>query len=98
MITAIVVGNELLLRSEMTASNLREIIRSVKARVSIPVTYADVWEIWLRNREVSHDVDFVTVHMLPPAGKTFRLAPKCGRASSMPSGSGWPLPFRPRKS
>jgi exo-beta-1,3-glucanase (GH17 family) len=65
VITAIVVGNELLLRSEMTASNLREIIRSVKARVSIPVTYADVWEIWLRNREVSDDVDFVTVHMLP---------------------------------
>jgi exo-beta-1,3-glucanase (GH17 family) len=65
VITAIVVGNELLLRSEMTASNLREIIRSVKARVNIPVTYADVWEIWLRNREVSDDVDFVTVHMLP---------------------------------
>jgi exo-beta-1,3-glucanase (GH17 family) len=65
VITAIVVGNELLLRSEMTASNLREIIRSVKARVNIPVTYADVWEVWLRNREVSDDVDFVTVHMLP---------------------------------
>ena len=65
VITAIVVGNELLLRKEMTASDLREIIRSVKVRVNIPVTYADVWEFWLRNREVSDDVDFVTVHMLP---------------------------------
>jgi len=65
VITAIVVGNELLLRREMTTSDLREIIRSVKARVNIPVTYADVWEFWLRNREVSDDVDFVTVHMLP---------------------------------
>jgi exo-beta-1,3-glucanase (GH17 family) len=65
VITGIVVGNELLLRREMTASHLREIIRSVKTRVNIPVTYADVWEFWLRYREVSEDVDFVTVHMLP---------------------------------
>ena len=64
-ITAIVVGNEVLLRREMSASDLREIIRSVKARVNIPVTYADVWEFWLRYREVSDDVDFVNVHMLP---------------------------------
>ncbi len=65
VITALVVGNELLLRREMTASDLREIIRSVKARVNIPVTYGDVWEFWLRHREVADDVDFVTVHMLP---------------------------------
>lgn len=65
VITAIVVGNEVLLRGEMTASDLREIIRSVKTRVDIPVTYADVWEFWLRYREVSHDVDFVTIHILP---------------------------------
>jgi glucan 1,3-beta-glucosidase len=65
VITAIVVGNEVLLRGEMTASDLREIIRSVKTRVNIPVSYADVWEFWLRNREVSGEVDFVTVHMLP---------------------------------
>ena len=65
VITAIVVGNELLLRREMTPSDLREIIRSVKTRVNIPVTYADVWEFWLRYREVAEDVDFVTVHMLP---------------------------------
>jgi exo-beta-1,3-glucanase (GH17 family) len=65
VITAIVVGNEVLLRGEMTASDLHEIIRSVKARVSIPVTYADVWEFWLRYREVGSAVDFITVHMLP---------------------------------
>ncbi len=65
VVTAIVVGNEVLLRGDMTASDLREVIRSVKTRVDIPVTYADVWEFWLRYREVSDDVDFVTVHMLP---------------------------------
>ena len=65
VVTAIVVGNEVLLRGEMTASDLREIIRSVKTRVKIPVTYADVWEFWLRYREVADEVDFITVHMLP---------------------------------
>jgi exo-beta-1,3-glucanase (GH17 family) len=64
-ITAIIVGSEVLLRGEMTASDLRDIIRSVKPRVNVPVTYADVWEFWLRYREVGADVDFVTVHFLP---------------------------------
>src|SRR3982750_255814 len=29
------------------------------------VTYADVWEYWLRNREIYDAVDFVTIHILP---------------------------------
>ncbi len=65
VITALVVGNEVLLRGEMTTSDLAANIRSVKAQVSVPVTYADVWEYWLRNREVYDAVDFVTIHILP---------------------------------
>jgi exo-beta-1,3-glucanase (GH17 family) len=65
VITAVVVGNEVLLRGEMTTSDLAAIIRSVKSQVSVPVTYADVWEYWLRNREVYDAVDFVTIHILP---------------------------------
>jgi exo-beta-1,3-glucanase (GH17 family) len=65
VITALVVGNEVLLRGEMTTADLAAIIRSVKAQVNVPVTYADVWEYWLRNREVYDAVDFVTIHILP---------------------------------
>ena len=65
VITAIIVGSEVLLRGEMTVSDLREIIRSVKPRVNVQVTYADVWEFWLRYREMSADVDFITMHFLP---------------------------------
>ena len=65
VITAVVVGNEVLLRGEMTTSDLAATIRSVKAQVSVPVTYADVWEFWLRNREIYDAVDFVTIHILP---------------------------------
>src|SRR6202158_4652064 len=65
VISAVVVGNEVLLRGEMTTSDLAAIIRSVKSQVAVPVTYADVWEYWLRNREVYDAVDFVTIHILP---------------------------------
>jgi glucan 1,3-beta-glucosidase len=49
----------------MTTTDLAATIRSVKAQVDVPVTYADVWEYWLRNREVYDAVDFVTIHILP---------------------------------
>jgi exo-beta-1,3-glucanase (GH17 family) len=64
-ITALVVGNEVLLRSDMTAADLVATIRAVKAKVAVPVTYADTWDLWLRNRELSDAVDFVTIHILP---------------------------------
>jgi exo-beta-1,3-glucanase (GH17 family) len=64
-IRAVVVGNEVLLRGDMTANGLADTIRAVKARVKVPVTYADVWEFWLRNRNVADAVDFVTIHILP---------------------------------
>ena len=65
VITALVVGNEVLLRGEMTTADLAANIRAVKAQVQVPVTYADVWEFWLRNREVYEAVDFITIHILP---------------------------------
>ncbi|HET7886101.1 MAG TPA: beta-(1-6) glucans synthase [Bradyrhizobium sp.] len=64
-ITALVVGNEVLLRGEMTQADLAATIRLVKAQVPVPVTYADVWEFWLRYREIYDAVDFVTIHILP---------------------------------
>jgi exo-beta-1,3-glucanase (GH17 family) len=64
-VTSVIVGSEVLLRGEMTVNDLREIIRSVKTRVTTPITYADSWDYWLRYREMAADVDFVTIHMLP---------------------------------
>jgi exo-beta-1,3-glucanase (GH17 family) len=76
VVAAVIVGNEVLLRGEMSAPDLIRILREVKAQVSMPVTYADVWEFWLRHREIAGAVDFITVHILPywedfpiPAGK-----------------------------
>jgi exo-beta-1,3-glucanase (GH17 family) len=65
VITSLVVGNEVLLRGEMTTADLAAIIRAVKAQVSVPVTYADVWEYWLHSHEIYDVVDFITIHILP---------------------------------
>ena len=64
-IRALIVGNEVLLRGEMSAQDLAATIRNVKSQTSVPVTYADVWEFWLRYRDVYDAVDFVTIHILP---------------------------------
>lgn len=65
-VTAFIVGNEVLLRGEMTAADLVANIRYVKSKVgALQVTYADVWEFWLKNRDVYDAVDFVTIHILP---------------------------------
>ena len=61
----VIVGNEVLLRKDLTANQLRRYIRQVKQRVSQPVTYADVWEFWLRNPQLADEVDFITIHILP---------------------------------
>ncbi|HML08845.1 MAG TPA: beta-(1-6) glucans synthase [Xanthobacteraceae bacterium] len=65
VIAAVIVGNEVLLRGEMSATDLMATIRAVKAQVPEPVTYADVWEYWLRYPDVQNAVDFVTIHILP---------------------------------
>ena len=65
VVRALVVGNEVLLRGDMAVEDLDHTIRAVKARVQVPVTYADVWEFWLRNTQVAAAADFITIHILP---------------------------------
>jgi exo-beta-1,3-glucanase (GH17 family) len=65
-VRAVVVGNEVLLRREITGAQLAGYIQQVKAALpGVPVTYADVWEFWLKHPEVAPACDFVTIHILP---------------------------------
>ncbi|MDT4805250.1 hypothetical protein FQZ97_380530 [compost metagenome] len=73
VVQAVIVGNETLLRKEITAHHLARLIDRVKRQIEQPVTYADVWEFWLRHPEIAPAVDFLTIHLLPyweddPAG------------------------------
>jgi exo-beta-1,3-glucanase (GH17 family) len=61
----VIVGNEVLLRRDLTSDKLIAYIRKVKAEVKQPVSYADVWAFWLKYPEVAKEVDFITIHILP---------------------------------
>lgn len=64
-IRALVVGNEVLLRKEMTFAQLAAILDRVRAASALPITYADVWENWAENPKLAEHVDFATIHILP---------------------------------
>lgn len=65
VVTAVIVGNEVLLRREQTAAQLGALVERVRAGTKVPVTYADVWEFWLRNPNLARKVNFITIHILP---------------------------------
>ena len=93
VIQSVVVGNEVLLRGEMSAPDLVRTIRAVKAQVPMPVTYADVWEFWLRYPEVAGAVDFITIHILP-YWEDFPIPVEDAAAMWGPSAARLPPPFR----
>ena len=65
-VRAIVVGNEVLLRGELGPEELAALLRDAGTRTATPITYADVWEFWIRNADaLAGAVDFVTIHILP---------------------------------
>jgi hypothetical protein len=65
VLRGVIVGNEVLLRGELSSAQLAGYLHEVRRAVSVPVTYADVWEFWLRHRELAGSVDYITIHILP---------------------------------
>ena len=65
VLRGVIVGNEVLLRGELSSAQLAGYLHEVRAAVNVPVTYADVWEFWLRHPELAASVDFITIHILP---------------------------------
>ena len=61
----LIVGNEVLLRRELLPAELARYLAFAKQHSPVPVTYADVWEFWLRHHALAVEVDLVTVHILP---------------------------------
>ncbi|AOO65823.1 exo-beta-1,3-glucanase [Sulfurospirillum halorespirans] len=66
IVETVVVGNEALLRRDVSAGQLVGYIQEVKqALPDMVITYADVWEFWNKHPEVAPAVDRVTIHILP---------------------------------
>lgn len=64
-VTRVVVGNEVLLRRDLSVDDLIKNIDYVRANVKQPVAYADVTDFWLQFPQVAPHVNIVMVHILP---------------------------------
>jgi exo-beta-1,3-glucanase (GH17 family)/cellulose synthase/poly-beta-1,6-N-acetylglucosamine synthase-like glycosyltransferase len=64
-IVRVIVGNEALLRKEVTPKRIISYLDRVKRKVWAPVSLAEPWHIWLKHPELADHVDFIAAHILP---------------------------------
>jgi exo-beta-1,3-glucanase (GH17 family)/cellulose synthase/poly-beta-1,6-N-acetylglucosamine synthase-like glycosyltransferase len=60
-----IVGNEAILRKDITPENLMVYLDDVRASTEIPISTAEPWHIWLKYPELVKHVDYIAVHLLP---------------------------------
>ena len=114
VLRGVIVGNEVLLRGEQSSAALADYLRQARAVLppAVPVTYADVWEFWLRHPELASSVDYITIHVLPyweddpvpPERAVQHVAEVYARVRAafpgkpvMVGETGWPSAGRPRE-
>lgn len=61
----VIVGNEVILRNDISVAQLSEYLDRVRDALDIPVSTAEPWHIWLKNPDLANHVDFIGTHMLP---------------------------------
>ncbi len=64
-ITRAVVGNESILRSDLTPRQLMKYLDRARAELNVPVSTAEPWHVWMKYPKLADHVDFITVHLLP---------------------------------
>ncbi|WP_157641897.1 glycosyltransferase family 2 protein [Burkholderia ubonensis] len=64
-VSRLLVGNEVLLRGDMSVEQLAAYIDEVKKTTHKPVSTAEPWTTWRDHPELAKHVDFIAVHLLP---------------------------------
>lgn len=64
-IVRVMVGNEVLLRRNISEDALIEYIREVKKNTWRPVSTSETWDMWIAHPKLVDEVDFIAVHILP---------------------------------
>lgn len=67
VVDRVFVGNEAILRGDVTPDQLNGYVREVRAALPnrIKVSTAEPWSTWLLNPDLGRYVDFVSIHLLP---------------------------------
>ncbi|MHB8810759.1 MAG: glycosyltransferase [Desulfobulbaceae bacterium] len=61
----VIVGNEAILRGDLTVAEAGAYLDRMRAALNVPVSTAEPWHVWYRNPELARHADFIAVHMLP---------------------------------
>src|SRR6516162_875781 len=64
-VVRVIIGNEVLLRGDLTLEELTKYLDRARAAISQPVGTAETWNTWLAHPELAQHVDFIGVHLLP---------------------------------
>ncbi|MES2713888.1 MAG: glycosyltransferase [Pseudomonadota bacterium] len=64
-VSRVIVGNEAILRGDLTPAQLIGYMEQVRRQVRVPVTTAEPWHVWVDHPELGQAVDVITIHLLP---------------------------------
>lgn len=76
-LASVIVGNEVLLRNDLTVEELVVFIKDFKEMIykinkTSPIEYhkpqvttADIWSVWINNPSLGDEVDIINIHILP---------------------------------
>ncbi|HSY06887.1 MAG TPA: glycosyltransferase [Steroidobacteraceae bacterium] len=64
-VVRVIVGNEVLLRGDLSVTDLEGYLDRARAAIGPPVGTAETWHVWLAHPELAQHVDFIGVHLLP---------------------------------
>jgi len=64
-VVRVLVGNEALLRGDVTVPEMIAYLDRVRRGTTLPVSTAEPPYIWMRHPELAKHVDFITIHLLP---------------------------------
>jgi exo-beta-1,3-glucanase (GH17 family)/cellulose synthase/poly-beta-1,6-N-acetylglucosamine synthase-like glycosyltransferase len=64
-ISRLIVGNEVLLREELTEAQVIAYLDAARKKTNKPVSIADTWNTWMEHPRLAEHVDFIAIHILP---------------------------------
>ncbi|HEY5672171.1 MAG TPA: glycosyltransferase [Malonomonas sp.] len=64
-IIQVVVGNETILRGDLTVAELAVYLERMRQALKLPVSTGEPWNVWLANPELAPHVDYIAAHFLP---------------------------------
>ncbi|WP_103408856.1 glycosyltransferase family 2 protein [Pseudomonas syringae group genomosp. 3] len=61
----LIIGNETLLRNDVTVSQLIDYMQTARQSVNVPISTSEGWQQWHDTPELADHADFIAAHVLP---------------------------------